>query len=233
MSGAPKLDGRRASELDAELMRRAPGGAERRRPQPAASGRSRGAILAVAARIGEEVTRRLDQAPAKQADNFYNAAGIGRDPARPATLPVAFVLADGAKAVLSAPGRDPADGGRATARSSSKPRTRIDLVPGTVAALRGLDAEADAISHSVRRGDGRASCPRRAGRRGGCAAAPRPGATKIQVDPVAGLQPGTLLQLGAGDAARAISGDRGRGRSGHDRAGARDGVGGKQPGGPR
>ena len=82
MRDAPKLDGRRARELDAELRRRA---------YAVLSGDGRSpplgpidqAILQVAARIGEEVTRRLDLAPAKQADNFYTAAGIGRDPARP------------------------------------------------------------------------------------------------------------------------------------------------------
>src|SRR6185503_2716572 len=95
-------DGRRARDLEAELRRRALAvltGDGRSPPL----GPIAGAMLAVAGRIGEEVTQRLDRAPAKQADNFYTAAGIGRDPARPATLPVAFVLADSAKAVVSAP----------------------------------------------------------------------------------------------------------------------------------
>jgi len=104
MKGAPKLDGRRAREIDAELRRRALAvltGDGRSPPL----GEIAEAILATAARIEEEVTRRLDMAPDKQKDNFYTAAGIGRDPARPARMPVAFQLTDGAKAMTSAPGR--------------------------------------------------------------------------------------------------------------------------------
>ena len=70
------------------------------------------AIIGVAARIGEEVTRRLDRVPEKQADNFYAAMGIGRDPARPARVPVAFKLADPAPGEARRAGRDPADGRR-------------------------------------------------------------------------------------------------------------------------
>ncbi|MBV9883798.1 MAG: hypothetical protein JO276_12390 [Sphingomonadaceae bacterium] len=199
MKSAPKLDGRRLRELDAELRRRATAVLSGDGSSPPL-GPVTGAILAVAARIGEEVTRRLDQAPAKQSDNFYNAAGIGRDPARPAALPVAFALAEGAKAVTSAPGRTQlmadADG-----PVIFETETRIDLVPGTIAALRGFDADADSISipsASVVPAALPPVPPIKRRLRSGAAA----GATKLQLDPAAGLQPGALLQLGAGAAAR-------------------------------
>jgi hypothetical protein len=209
MKPAPKLDGRRARELDAELRRRATAvlSGDGRSPP---LGRVDKAILQVAARIGEEVARRLDLAPAKQADNFYTAAGIGRDPARPATLPVAFVLTDGAKAGGSAPAQTQlmidADG-----PVIFETEKRIDLAPGTIAALRGLDADADAItipSASVMAAKLPRIAPIARRLRSGAAA----GATRIQVDPAAGLAPGALLQIGAGDAAReylaiAVEGD--------------------------
>jgi len=209
MSGAPKLDGRRARDLDAELRRRASAvlSGDGRSPPlgPIAE-----AILASAARIGEEVTRRLDMAPAKQADNFYTAAGIGRDPARPARMPVAFQLTDGAKAVTSAPGRTQlmAEGDGPVLFETE---TRIDLAPGTIAALRGLDAARDAIfipSAAVTAAALPRTAPVARRLRGGAAA----GATKIQIDPAAGLLPGTLLQLGQGETARhhlaaAVEGD--------------------------
>ena len=209
MKPAPKLDGRRASDLDAELERRALAvlSGDGRSPP---LGNIAGTILAVAARIDEEVTRRLDMAPAKQADNFYTAAGIGRDPARPATVPVAFVLAEGTKAVLSAPAETQlmvdADG-----PVIFETETRIDLAPGTIAALRGLDAQGDAIfipSPAVMAAKLPRTEPVARRLRSGAAA----GATKIQIDPVAGLEPGALLALGSGEAARqyvasAIEGD--------------------------
>jgi hypothetical protein len=209
VSGPLKLDGRRARALEAELLRRAEAvlSGDGRNPPVGTIAR---ALFGAAARIGEEVTRRLDLAPAKQADNFYTAAGIGRDPARPAALPVAFKLVDNATEVVSAPGGTQlmaAAGGPVTFET----RTRIDLVPGKVAVLRGLDADKDAVfmpSDAVIA----AALPRAAALarrlRSGAAA----GAFQLQVDPAAGLEPGMLLAIGEGDAAReyralAVEGD--------------------------
>ena len=208
MSG-PQLDGRRARALEAEMLRRAEavlsGDGGNRQAGPIAR-----AIFGVAARIGEEVTRRLDQAPAKQADNFYTAAGIGRDPARAATLPVALKLVEGATEVLSAPA------GLQLMTDSGGPvffetGTRIDLAPGAIAALRGVDAVADSItipSGSVMAAALPRAEPLARRLRGGAAA----GATKLQIDPAAGLKPGMLLRVGEGEGARhydavAVEGD--------------------------
>lgn len=209
MSDPIKLDGRRAGALEEELRRRAEAVLSSGDRSPAV-GETMRAILAVAARIGEEVTRRLDLAPAKQAANFYTAAGIGRDPARPATLPVAFKLVDGVEGPLSAAGGTQlmADAGGPVIFETE---TRIDLVPGTIAAVRGLDAGTDAVSMPAA-AFLTAKLPRATPierrLRSGAAA----GATKLQVDPAAGLEVGMLLELGAGDAARhyeavAVEGD--------------------------
>ena len=96
------VDGRHEQQLDAEMVRRATAvlSADGSAVPP---GRIAHAIIGAAARIGEEVTRRLDRVPEKQADNFYAAMGIGRDPARPARVPVAFKLADPAPGEARAP----------------------------------------------------------------------------------------------------------------------------------
>jgi hypothetical protein len=168
------------------------------------------ALFAAAARIGEEVTRRLDQAPAKQADNFYTAAGIGRDPARPALMPVAFKLVDNAETVVSAPG------GTQLMASLDGPvlfetKDRIDLVPGKLSAICGLDADRDSIAMPAAAVIAGAlphaeTVERRL--RSGAAA----GASQLQVDPAGGLEPGMTLSIGEGDSAReyriaAVEGD--------------------------
>lgn len=209
MSGPVRLDGRRARALEAELLRRAEAvlSGDGRNPPVGTIAR---ALFGAAARIGEEVTRRLDQAPAKQADNFYTAAGIGRDPARPATLPVAFKLVDNADKVVSAPG------GTQLMATAGGPvvfetATRIDLVPGKVAVLRGLDADGDAVampSDAVIAAALPRVSPLARRLRSGAAV----GAFQLQIDPAAGLEPGMLLSIGAGAAAReyravAVEGD--------------------------
>ena len=78
MNALPKLDGRLAKQLEAELQRTAIA----LRGEDAGAmpvGEIERAIYAVAARIGEEVTTRLDKASGKQTDNFYEATGLGRD----------------------------------------------------------------------------------------------------------------------------------------------------------
>jgi predicted phage baseplate assembly protein len=210
VSKRPQLDDRRAKALEAELVRRA-------EAVLSGDGRDRSvgpvgrALFGVAARIGEEVLKRLDQAPVKQADNFYTAAGIGRDPARPATVPVAFKLVDSTKEAVSAPPQLQLMAATDKGPVFFETGTRIDLAPGKVAALRGIDVTADAItipSNSVMAAGLPAAAPLKRRLRSGAAI----GATKLQVDPAAGLAPGMLLCLGDGDAARhyeatAVEGD--------------------------
>jgi hypothetical protein len=84
----PKLDGRSQADIAQRLLRDA-AALLGHNGEPVEPGRIGGAIIASAARLFEEVTRRLDRAPDKQADNFYTAMGLGRDPAQPAGVPVA------------------------------------------------------------------------------------------------------------------------------------------------
>jgi hypothetical protein len=190
------LDGRRAQALYAELLRRAEAElTDEGTTLPV--GPIAKSVFAIAGRIGEEVTSRLDRVPDKQTDNFYAAMGIGRDPARPARVPVAFKLADPAPRDMVAPAAT-----RLTAQVEGPPivfetERGIALVPGTIAALRAADAASDSI-YLPPPGIVAGALPRAEPMvrvlRSGAAA----GADKLQVDPVAGLAPGMMLRLGLG-----------------------------------
>jgi predicted phage baseplate assembly protein len=196
MTAARQLDGRRQRALEAEMRRRAVAvlsGDGRALPV----GQVAAAIIGVAARIGEEVTSRLDRVPEKQADNFYAAMGIGRDPALPARVPVMFKLADPAPTGLVAPAAT-----RLMAATDGPPVTfeteaPIALVPGTLAALWAVDTVGDRIFQPPPDVLGgtlpRTDAVRRALRSGAAA-----GATKVQIDPTAGLAPGMMVALGPG-----------------------------------
>lgn len=199
MKSPPPLDGRLARQLEAELHRRAIA----LRGEDAGAmpvGPIEQAIYAVAARIGEEVTTRLDKVPAKQADNFYTAAGLGRDPARAASLPIAFKLTDTARETISAPA------GTQVLTSGSEPvifetAQRIDLVPGKIEALRGVDAGDDRVTKPAEATlapqlPGQPPLVRR------LRAAASVGADKLQLNPPTGLHPGALLSFGIGTGAR-------------------------------
>lgn len=199
MSAPRHLDGRRTAEHLAELRRRAVAvlsGDGTDRP----IGTITGAIFGVAARIAEEVSRRLDEVPAKQAANFYAEAGIGRDPARPARLTAALKLSDS----VVEPSRA-LRGTRLMAEADGpvifETAAGIDLVPGAIVAVRGLDAEADAVSLPA---DAFAAGrpPRRDPMMRRLASAAAAGATKLQIDPAAKLDPGMLVEIGDGAAAR-------------------------------
>jgi len=200
VSGRPALDPRRAKALTRELERRAVATlAGDGQTMPV--GRVATAMLGIAARIGEEVTQRLDAVPAKQEDNFFTAMGLGRDPARPARVPVAFKLADPAPADTAAP-----RGTRLAAETEGPPvmfetERGIVLAPGAISTLAAVDAATDAIFLSpggVAGGALPRTAPPRRSVRGGAAA----GASQLQVSPASNLEAGTVLSLGTGEAAR-------------------------------
>ena len=70
-----RLDGSAANRRSTRRCSAAPRRCWRRRQRPCPPGEVASAIIGVAARIGEEVTRRLDRVPDKQADNFYRRDG--------------------------------------------------------------------------------------------------------------------------------------------------------------
>ena len=200
MNGAA-LDGRREKALRAELLRRAAallGGDGQDRP----AGEIAGAIIGVAARIGEEVTRRLDRVPDKQTDNFFNAMGIGRDPARPSRLPVAFRLADPAPDGLVAPASTRLMAEGETESVVFETSRAIALVPGSIAALVGIDATDDRIflppegvvgAGLLREPAIERTLPSGAGA----------GEDKLQISLATGLAVGTILRIGtAADASQ-------------------------------
>lgn len=199
MSGPRRLDARRAANHRAELVRRAlavlSGDGTSMPLGPIGE-----ALFGVAGRIAEEVSGRIDRVPQKQAANFYTAAGIGRDPARPAKLHVAFKLTEGTRERLSAPA-----GTRLMAGAAEpvifETGDRIDLIPSAIVAVRGLDAAADSVampanSFTAGRPPWRKPILRR------LASAAAIGADKLQIDPTAGLEPGMLIELGETGEAR-------------------------------
>ena len=190
------LDGRRESDLAAELERRA-GALLARGDTEHPLGPILNAILAVGARLEEEVTGRLDRVPEKQANNIYEAMGLGRDPARPARVPVAFSMADTAQGGLVARA-----GTKVLFPLPGKPvvfetETAITLANGTISSLAAVDLTNDAIyfeppgivdavlPHVV-------PIPRVA------ASAAPVGAIHLQIDPAVGLAQGQELAIGRG-----------------------------------
>lgn len=193
MSG--KLDGRSQEMVRAQLMRRAaallgPGGA------PVEPGAIESALIAAAARMMEEVTRRLDKVPEKQADNFYAAMGIGRDPALPARVPVAIKLADTAPTGLVA-----LAGTKLTADTGPTPtifetERGIALARGKVTRLAAANLDEDKI-YLAPVGVVTPTLPPLAAVARNIRSAAGPGATSVQVDPALGLGPGVTIRFTA------------------------------------
>lgn len=199
MTGGPRLDGRREKALREELLRRAAAmlsaDGQDRPPGEVAS-----ALIGVAARIGEEVTRRLDRVPEKQVANLFGAIGIGGDPARPARAPVAFRLAEPAPIDLVAPAATRLMASGEAGAISFETERATALAPGTIAAIVAVDATTDRIFLPP---DGvidpllpRAPAAERKLRGGG-----GPGTDRLQISLVTGLAPGTILRIGAADKA--------------------------------
>jgi Baseplate J-like protein len=201
MSVEIKLDGRRLADFEREFRRRTNAVLTQNGRRP--DGKSIDALFSVAARIEEEVARRIDQAPAKQTDNFYAAVGIGRDPARPATVPMAFKLTETTRESLSAPAGTQlmVDAGEPVIFETT---TRIDLAPGTIAAMRGVDVQSDAVflpAPSILSTELPLVQPITRRLRSAAAL----GSSKLQVNPVTGLGVGMVIECGEGPAARHYS----------------------------
>ncbi len=200
------LDGRGLDALRGELLRRA-AAVFGDRADAIEPGEVLDAILSVAARIGEEVTRRFDQVPAKQAANFYTAMGLGRAPPVPARMPVAFTLADSETAPVALPA-----GTRLLAEAGGQPVTfetteARSLAPGRIVALAAADAAEDEIVVSPPAALAAAVPPPAVLPRRLAGGAGR-GAAVLAIDPPIGLLPGAMLRLGAADYAIAkVDGD--------------------------
>ncbi|WP_166300690.1 baseplate J/gp47 family protein [Bradyrhizobium sp. 2S1] len=191
MIDEPAIDGRRYEQLKNELLRRADvllSNDGRALPV----GTVAAALFDAVARIGEEVTRRLDKVPEKQVANFLTEARIGRDPARPAQLPVAFVLAERAADGKAVTGTRlmTGDGEPVIFETAGD----ITLIGGDITAIRGVDAGKDAITlpPDAFTGLEPKTPPVVRVLKSGASA----GATKLQLNPAAGLEAGMILKLG-------------------------------------
>ena len=188
------LDGRGEDELRAEMLARA-AAVFADRADAIEPGEVLHALFGVAARIGEEVTRRLDQVPAKQAANFYTAMGLGRAPPIPARMPVAFTLANSAPAGLPAPVGTKLQAAAGRAPVTFETLSQLDLARGKLAQLYAADLAQDRIHIAP----GPVLAP----------ALPRPeptlrrliggagaGAAVLQIEPPSGLAAGMVLRIG-------------------------------------
>lgn len=188
------VDGRREAALRAELLRRA-AAVFGDRADAIAPGEIMHAILAVGARIGEEVTRRLEQIPQKQAANFYTAMGLGRAPAAPATLPVSITMTNPGPDKLFVPigAKLQADAGGAPVIFQTL--TGLDLARGAILRLCAVDLVQDSIFLAP---DPALApmlpYPDRIARR--LASGVGAGATVLQIEPATGLASGAVLRIG-------------------------------------
>lgn len=199
------LDGRNEEALRQELLRRAEA-VLGLTGEPVEPGRVETAILTVAARISEEVTSRLDKVPDKQSDNFYSAVGIGRDPARPASVPVAFKLSDTAPDDLDAPAGTKLEASTGSTQTIFETETGINLARGSIAQVVGVDAKEDRIFVAVPTVV-QAELPYLKPLERILTAGAGTGSTVLQISPVTGLVAGNaiIIETGAGPAEHGIT----------------------------
>jgi hypothetical protein len=141
---APSIEARRESAFENELLARArawiPAWGAADNPQD--FGR---ALLRVAARFNSEVAERLDKVGDKAYRGFFDWLAVKGDAARPARMPVVFKMA--AKTTDSQLARAPVSLQAAAGSASVNFETEDDVrvLPANLAAIVGVDADADAI----------------------------------------------------------------------------------------
>ncbi|MFN7397657.1 MAG: baseplate J/gp47 family protein [Sandaracinobacter sp.] len=188
------LDGRSEDELREELLHRATA-VFGNRADAIEPGEVLHALLGVAARIGEEVTRRLDQVPSKQAANFYTAIGLGRAPPVPARMPVAFKLSNTAPVGLGAPAGTKLQATAGGVPVTFETESRVDLARGSLTQIYAADLADDRIF--IAPGPVLApALPRSAAVTRRLASGAGAGATALQIEPASGLAPGMVLRIG-------------------------------------
>lgn len=97
----PVVDGRDAATLAAEARERASYYTHEWDPDSDDAGT---ALLEVFSRVAGDVVERLDRTPGKHRVAFLDALGFERRPPRPARVPVAFAVSDGADGNVAVPG---------------------------------------------------------------------------------------------------------------------------------
>jgi hypothetical protein len=144
----PAIEKRRSAELAAELVARARAWLPSWRPSD--DGDFGVAMLTIAARLEAAVTERFAKVPAKTYRGFLAWLGVRGLPARAAEIPVVFTLAAGSAPVLVEPpvqlqATPPASGTAGSAQPITfETQTSVQIVPGSLATLVGVDVAADA-----------------------------------------------------------------------------------------
>jgi hypothetical protein len=140
---APRLERRRASDFERQLVERA------RAWVPSwglADEHDFGrALLKIAARFSSEVAERLDKSGDKMRRGFFDWLGVQGDAARPARMRVFFMMAVNAvdSVLATAPVRMLVVVGTATVVFESE--TDVRVVPGALAMVVATDADSDAL----------------------------------------------------------------------------------------
>ncbi|MEU8816751.1 baseplate J/gp47 family protein [Actinoplanes sp. NPDC048796] len=185
----PGTDARRAAALRAYLRRLAP--ALTPDWAPSGGGDDVGsALLEIAARLGEETTRRLDHTARRDAMAFFEFLGLPPAPPRAAEGVLALTLAEDAAAAVVAPARTRAVAGEVTFET----RDALRVVPGRIADLIAVDPSRDRIE--VAPAQARSLEPPTGPLAHRVVTFAGPGSRTLQVSPVAGLAAGDLLRIG-------------------------------------
>jgi hypothetical protein len=190
---SPRLEPRRFGDFEKELRERARawvpswglGDGERDFGQ---------ALLEIAARFNSEVAERLDGAGDKMARGFLDWLAVRGEAARPARMPVVFKLADTASEPVPAPHPVKMQVDAGGVNVTFETETDVQLVPGGLELIVGVDPAADAFYLSppgMSNLDPLEPLPTQWQTKSFAAA----GATKVQLDPGLGLAPEMVLDM--------------------------------------
>jgi hypothetical protein len=191
---APPIDKRRTAQFSAELQERArtwiPGWSF-----ADVEGDFGLALLEIAARFNSEVTERLDRAGDKMQRGFLDWLAVRGEAARPARMPVVFKLTDAARQAVFAPApvRLQAVAGDTPVIFETEKDVRV--VPGRLDVVVGVDAAQDAFylpPPGLSDLKPLEQLPAQWQLKSFAAA----GATKLQLDPAAGLAPEMIVEAG-------------------------------------
>ena len=191
----PPVDPRRAAALRAQLLRLASALTPRWVPT-GERGDFASALLAIAARLGEETTRRLDQTAERDPVAFFDFLGLPPLPPRAATGVLAMALADGVTLPVFAPERTQATvavkgGGEVPFETSGGLR----VVPGRLAELIAVDPAADRIEQAPAQVTA-AARPTPAPASYAVLNPAGAGSQSVQLSPAVGLAAADLLRIG-------------------------------------
>ncbi len=139
----PQVEKRRRIELRDELVQRARAWLPEWRPRDV-SADFLNALLEVAARLGSEVTQRLDRIPEKNFRGFLDWLGVRGKAGKAARLPVVFTMAARSEPVL-APSRVQLQATGGLLPVTFETERELQIIPGTLSDLVGVDAPNDAF----------------------------------------------------------------------------------------